>query len=96
MQQRGFFLQQEHKYYGLQFFITIEAKKINDDKLLRFLQELNINWEIIFFRRRLAIHDWLEVECERDTENLKQYLRAKYDNLNYFDVNNIIRLLIKI
>ncbi|MHA1194942.1 MAG: hypothetical protein ACTSRH_02885 [Promethearchaeota archaeon] len=95
MQQRGFFLQQEHKYYGLQFFITIEAKKIDDDKLLRFLQELNINWEIIFFRRRLAIHDWLEVECERDTENLKQYLRAKYDNLNYFDVNNIIRLLIK-
>jgi len=33
MHQRGFFLQQEHKYYGLQLFITLEMKKANDDKL---------------------------------------------------------------
>ena len=95
MQQRGYFLQQEHKYYGLQLFIIIESKKADDDKLLEFLKELGINWEVIFFRRRLAIHDWTEIECEKDSENLKNYLRVKYDTLNYFDINNIIRILTK-
>ncbi len=95
MQQRGFFLQQEHKYYGLQLYLVIEAKKPNDDKLLEFLKELEIDWELIFFRRRLAIHDWTEIECERNSENLKSYLRAKFENLNYFDINNITRLVIK-
>ncbi|MFO7797443.1 MAG: hypothetical protein R6W84_14965 [Promethearchaeia archaeon] len=95
MQQRGFFLQQEHKYYGLQLYLTIESKIPNDDKLLELLKELEIDWELIFFRRRLAIHDWTEIECERDSENLKSYLRAKFESLNYFDVNNITRLVIK-
>ncbi len=95
MHQRGFFLQQEHKYYGLQLFITLEMKKANDDKLFEFLKELNIDWEMIFFRRRLAIHDWTEIECERDSENLKKYLRAKFETLNYFDINNIIRVIVK-
>ena len=95
MQQRGFFLQQEHKYYGLQLYIVIESKKSNDNKLLEFLKELGIDWEVIFFRRKLAIHDWTEIECERNSENLKSYLRAKFETLNYFDVNNIIRLAVK-
>ncbi len=95
MQQRGFFLQQEHKYYGLQLYIIIESRKPNENKLLQFLKELNIDWEVIFFRRELAIHDWTEIECERNSENLKSFLRVKYNTLNYFDVNNIIRLIVK-
>ena len=95
MHQRGFFLQQEHKYYGIQLYIIIEARKTDDDKLLELLEELDINWELIFFRRRLAIHDWTEIECERNSENLKNFLRAKHETLNYFDVNNITRLVIK-
>jgi hypothetical protein len=95
MQQRGFFLQQEHKYYGLQLYIVIESKNSNDNKLLEFLKELGIDWELIYFRRKLAIHDWTEIECEKNSENLKSFLRAKYETLNYFDVNNIIRLAVK-
>jgi len=95
LQQRGFFLQQEHKYYGLQLYIVIESRKSNDEKLFELLKELNIDWELIFFRRKLAIHDWMEIECERNSENLKSFLRAKYETLNYFDVNNIIRLVVK-
>jgi hypothetical protein len=95
MQQRGYFLQQEHKYYGLQLFITIETRKPNDDKLLEFLKELGIDWELFFFRRRLAIHDWTEIECEKNSESLKSFLRVKYDTLNFFDINNIIRLVMK-
>lgn len=95
LQQRGYFLQQEHKYYGLQLFIILESRKENDDKLLEFLKELGIDWELIFFRRRLAIHDWTEIECERNSENLKSFLRVKYDTLNYFDINNIIRIIVK-
>lgn len=95
LQQRGYFLQQEHKYYGLQLFIVLESRKENDDKLLEFLKELGIDWELIYFRRKLAIHDWTEIECQRDSENLKNYLRAKFDTLNYFDINHIIRLIIK-
>jgi hypothetical protein len=95
MQQRGYFLQQEHKYYGLQLFIVVESRKPNDDKLLRFIKELGIDWELIFFRRRLAIHDWTEIECQSNSDNLKSFLRVKYDTLNYFDINNIIRLIDK-
>ncbi len=95
MQQRGFFLQQEHKYYGLQLYITIESKTADDDKIFELLKELEIDWEMIFFRRRLAIHDWTQIECERNTDNLKNYLRSKYKNLNYFDVNNITRVVMK-
>ncbi|MFX1478516.1 MAG: hypothetical protein ACFFCI_10350, partial [Promethearchaeota archaeon] len=53
MQQRGFFLQQEHKYYGLQLYIIIESRTPNENKLLEFLKELGIDWELIFFRRKL-------------------------------------------
>ena len=95
MQQRGYFLQQEHKYYGMQLFVIIESKKPNDDKILMFIKELGIDWELIFFRRRLAIHDWTEIECQLNSDNLKSYLRVKYDTLNYFDINNIIRLIDK-
>ena len=95
MQQRGLFLQQEHKYYGIQLYIIIELKTFDDDKFLELLKELEIDWELIYFRRRLAIHDWTEIECEKNSENLKNFLRAKYETLNYFDVNNIARLVIK-
>jgi len=94
MQQRGYFLQQEHKYYGLQLFIIIESRKPNNNKLLEFLKELGIDWELIFLRRRLAIHDWTEIECQANQDNLKSYLRVKYDTLNYFDINNMIRLIL--
>ncbi|MCP4764153.1 MAG: hypothetical protein GY870_20440, partial [archaeon] len=63
--------------------------------MLELLKELEIDWELIFFRRRLAIHDWTEIECDRNPENLKKYLRTKYNNLNYFDLNNIIRIVVK-
>ncbi|MHA1724919.1 MAG: hypothetical protein ACTSXH_08780 [Promethearchaeota archaeon] len=95
MQQRGLFLQQEHKYYGLQLYVIIASREQEDDKLLEFLKELGIDWELIFFRRRLAIHDWIQIECEKDKENLKGFLRAQYKTLNYFDVNNIIRVIVK-
>jgi len=95
MQQRGFFLQQEHKYYGLQLYIIVESRKPNDNKLFELLKELDIDWELMYFRRKLAIHDWTEVECEKNSENLKSYIRAKYETLNYFDVNNIIRIAVK-
>jgi len=95
MQQRGLFLQQEHKYYGVQLFIIIETKVKYDDKFLEFLKMLDIDWEMIFFRRQLAIQNWTQIECERNSENLKGYLRAKYDSLNYFDINNITRLVVK-
>ncbi len=95
MQQRGFFLQQEHKYYGLQLYIIIESRKPNGQKLFELLKELNIDWEIVFFRRNLAINDWTEIECEKNSENLKSFLRAKFETLNYFDVNNIIRIVVK-
>ncbi len=95
MQQRGFYLQQEHKYYGLQLYIVLESKIPNDDKILELLKEIDIDWELLFFRRRLAIHDWTEIECERNSENLKNYLRSKFESLNYFDVNNIARLINK-
>jgi len=94
MQQRGYFLQEEHKYYGLQLYIIIESRKPNSNKLLEFLKELGIDWELIFFRRRLAIHDWTEIECQANPDNLKSYLRVKYDTLNYFDINNMIRLIV--
>ncbi|MFX1308668.1 MAG: hypothetical protein ACFE9M_05530, partial [Promethearchaeota archaeon] len=41
------------------------------------------------------IHDWMEIECQKNSENLKSFLRAKFETLNYFDVNNIIRLVVK-
>ncbi len=94
MQQRGFFLQQEHKYYGLQLYIIIESKVSDDDKLFEFLKELEIDWELIFFRRNLAIIDWTGIECDRNADNLKKYLQSKYDNLNYFDINNITRIIV--
>lgn len=95
MQQRGYFLQQDHKYYGLQLYLIIDAKEPEDSNIFKLLKELEIDWEIIFFRRQLAIDDWTEIECEKDSENLKAYLRAKYENLNYFDINNITRLVVK-
>lgn len=95
MQQRGYFLQQEHKYYGVQLYLIVQSRKPHDDKLLELLKELEIDWELIFFRRRLSIHDWTEIECNQNAENLKNFLRSKYDTLNYFDVNNITRLVVK-
>ena len=95
MQQRGYFLQEEHKYYGLQLFIIIESRKPNDDKLFKFLKELGIDWELMCFRRTSRIDDWTEIECQKNSENLKCFIRAKYDTLNYFDINNIIRIIVK-
>ncbi len=94
MQQRGFFLQQEHKYYGLQLYIIIESKVPDDDKLFKLMKELEIDWELIFFRRKLAIHDWTEIECEKNPENLQNYLQSKYEKLNFYDNKNIKNLVV--
>jgi len=94
MQQRGLFLQQEHKYYGIQLYLIIESTMKYEDRFLELLKMLDIDWELIFFRRKSAINDWTQIECERNSENLKGYLRAKYDNLNYFDINNITKLVV--
>lgn len=93
MQQRGLFLQQEHKYYGAQLFLIIEAREQEDEQLLKFFKELDIDWKLIMFKRDLYINDWTIIECEKDSENLKNFLRIKYDNLNYFDIKNIIRMV---
>jgi hypothetical protein len=95
MQQRGYFLQEVHKYYGIQLYIIIETKQFDDELLYQFLQELGINWEMIYFRRKLSLFDWTGIECERNSDNLKGYIRAKYENLNYFDINNITRIVVK-
>jgi len=39
--------------------------------------------------------NWTEIECDIDSDNLKKYLRAKFQTLNYFDINNIIRIIVK-
>lgn len=95
MQQRGYYLQEVHKYYGMQLYIIIEARKFDDELLYQFLQEIGINWEMIYFRRKLSLFDWTGIECERNSDNLKGYTRANYENLNYFDVNNITRIVVK-
>nr|MDO8111312.1 hypothetical protein [Candidatus Sigynarchaeota archaeon] len=94
IQQRGFYLQKEsHTWVGLQKYIVIKTTQIDDEKLLAFLKELDINWEIIFLRRTLAVNDWLEIECERNGSNLKSYLRYMYPILGYMDIQNIVKVV---
>ncbi len=93
LQQRGFFIQKEHSWLGLQKYIIIKTTQIDDEKVLAFLQEIDINWEVIFLRRSLAINDWLEIECERNSGALKAYLRFNYPILGYMDVQNIVKVV---
>jgi hypothetical protein len=94
IQQRGFYLQKEsHTWVGLQKYVIIKTTQIDDEKLLAFLKELDINWEIIFLRRTLAVNDWLEIECERNASNLKSYLRFMYPILGYMDIQNIVKVV---
>jgi hypothetical protein len=94
VQQRGFYLQKEsHTWVGLQKYIVIKTTQIDDEKLLAFLKELDINWEIIFLRRTLAVNDWLEIECEHNSSNLKSYLRFMYPILGYVDIQNIVKVV---
>nr|MDO8115611.1 hypothetical protein [Candidatus Sigynarchaeota archaeon] len=93
LQQRGFFIQKEHSWLGLQKYIVIKTTQIDDEKVLAFLQEIDINWELIFLRRSLAINDWIEIECERNAGALKQYLRFNYPILGYMDVQNIVKVV---
>ncbi len=94
LHQRGLYMQQNHQYYGLQLYINIKCDEI-DDFFLELLKTLNIDWELLFLRRDLSLQNWTEIECERNSINLKSYIRSKYDALGYFDVNSIIRLVIK-
>jgi hypothetical protein len=93
IQQRGFFIQKEHSWVGLEKYIIIKTAQIDDEKLLAFLKELDIDWEIVFLRRSLAINDWVELECERNTSNLKAYLRYTYSILGYIDIQNIVKVV---
>jgi hypothetical protein len=56
---------------------------------------LEIDWEMIFLRRELATDSWVEVECERNSINLKGYITTRYGALNFIDVNNITRIVVK-
>ncbi len=93
LQQRGLYMQKNMKYAGLQMYTIIKAESLTDE-LLDFLKDIGIDWEIIFFRRDLAIEDWMEIECEKNSINLKGFLNAKYQNLGFFDVNNITRIAV--
>ncbi|MHA1339410.1 MAG: hypothetical protein ACTSRZ_04700 [Promethearchaeota archaeon] len=93
IQQRGLFMQKEHKFYGIQLYITIKCNNINNE-LLKLLKKLGIEWELIFLRRDLAISNWTEIECEHRAFNLRGYLKNKYPELGFFDINNITRLVV--
>lgn len=94
LQQRGLFMQKHHRYYGLQLYTIIKSDELNDE-LLKLLKNLGIDWELLFLRRDLALEDWTEIECERRSINLKGYLKAKYETLGFFDINNITRLVVR-
>ncbi len=94
LHQRGLYMQKYHQYYGLQLYVNIKADEIDDD-FLELLKTINVDWELLFLRRDLSLQDWTEIECERNSINLKSYIRSRYDALGYFDVNSIIRLVIK-
>jgi hypothetical protein len=93
LQQRGLYLQKNMQYAGVQMYCIIKAEELSES-LLSFLKAIDVDWEVIFLRRDLAIEDWLEVECEKSSVNLKGYLASKYDALGFFDVNNITRVAV--
>jgi len=93
LQQRGLYMQKTMKYAGLQLYIIIKAEALNDE-VLSFLKAIGIEWEVIFLRRDLSIEDWLEIECEKNSVNLKGYLGSKFASLGFFDINNITRVAI--
>ncbi len=94
MQQRGLFMQQAHEYFGVGRYIIIRSKELDDD-LLNFLKHIGIDWELIYLRRELSIGNWTEIECERNSANLKGYVRANYPLLGYIDINNILKVIVK-
>ncbi|MFO8017750.1 MAG: hypothetical protein R6U96_03890 [Promethearchaeia archaeon] len=95
LKQRSFFLKKAHKYYGLQMFLTITTKTFDDDKLIKLLRELGIDWELVIFRRRMAIDDWIEKEVERNSRMLKRYFRYIYDVFNSYDIDNIVEIIVE-
>ncbi|MHA1792999.1 MAG: hypothetical protein ACTSVI_10175 [Promethearchaeota archaeon] len=95
IQQRGYYIQKDHSWIGLQRYIIIKTTKLEDEKLLNFLKELEINWEIIFLRRTLSVNEWLEIECQNNMLNLKAYLRYVFPILSYMDIQNIVRVIEK-
>ncbi|MHA1583700.1 MAG: hypothetical protein ACTSVU_04965 [Promethearchaeota archaeon] len=93
LQQRGLYLQKSMQYAGLQLYTIIKAEELSKE-LLNFLKSIGIDWEVIFLRRDIAIEDWTEVECEKNSISLKGYLASKYEYLGFFDVNNITRVAV--
>ena len=86
-------MQKNMKYAGLQLYIIIKAETLNEE-VLSFIKAIGIEWEVIFLRRDLSIEDWLEIECEKNSVNLKGYLGSKFASLGFFDINNITRVAI--
>ncbi|MHA1727468.1 MAG: hypothetical protein ACTSWY_01895 [Promethearchaeota archaeon] len=93
LQQRGLYMQLKHQYYGLQLYVVIKCDTITDT-FLEFLKALGIDWELLFLRRDLSLADWIELECELNSINLKGYIKNKYVALGFFDINNITRLVV--
>lgn len=94
IQQRGLFMQQNHEYFGVGMYVIIRAKDVDDD-LLSFLKQIGIDWELIYLRRELSIQNWMEIECERNSANLKGFFRSQFPLLGYIDINNILKIIIK-
>lgn len=95
LKQRSFFLKKAHKYYGLQMFLIITTQTFDNDKLIKLLREMGVDWELVIFRRRMAIDDWIEKECERNSRMLKRYLRYVYDCFNSYDIENLIDIIVE-
>ena len=94
-QQQLFFMQQKNKYYGLQLYIVIESTKFRNSKVNQFLEDLNIDCQNLLSSRQDIIENWVEIECDLDQEKIKTYLKNKYEYLNFFDVNNIVRFTLQ-
>lgn len=95
LKQRSFFLKKVHKYYGLQMFLIITTQTFDDDKLIKLLREIGIDWELVVFRRRMAIDDWIEKEVEQNSRMLKRYFRYIYDVFNSYDIENITEIIVE-
>ncbi|MHA1229048.1 MAG: hypothetical protein ACTSRP_00390 [Candidatus Helarchaeota archaeon] len=89
LQNRGYYMQQEHKPYGLQLYIVMKVRELSD-LIVKLLEKLGIPIEIIYLRRTSAINKWQALECEINENNLFNYLKTTKSNLTNDDVKNII------
>jgi len=89
LQTRGFYMQTEHKPYGLHLYIVLKIRELSDI-IVKLLEKLGIPIEMIYLKRTSAINKWQAVECELDENNLINYLSSSYNKLTKDDINNIV------